>query len=262
MMRHDEIIELLGAYALDAVDPKEAVEVEAHLETCAECRSELDSYGAVTELLAEGSMPYASDAWPAIEATITEAERFRPRRTSWLAVAAALLVLVIGAQAITSQGLRNDVSDANDSLAASEVARQGALAALESVEGDLAQANETLDSVLADPLLAAAQSAAEGPQSREISLGTAEAFVVIVLAEDGTGYVLEHNLPALSDDETYQLWAIVDQQVISAAVLGPNPGTVPFRVDTAGLAGFAVTQEEVGGVVVSEQEAVAVWLDS
>lgn len=261
-MQHGEVRELLSVYALDAVDPEEAAAIDEHVLGCADCRAELDMYGPVTELLAEASKPYESEAWPSIQAKINEGARFRRRTTSWLSVAAALLVVVVGAQALTISGLRGDVSESADALAASERARQGALSALESAEGDLARTNEQLDAALEDPLLAAAQAAASSGASREISLGDAEAFVVLVLSEDGTGYVLDHNLPTIPETQTYQLWAIVEGEVISAAVLGSDPGTVAFRVDTIGLSGFAVTQEEAGGVAVSEQEALAVWLDS
>ena len=41
-MSHREADELLGAYALDAVDAAERAEVEAHLASCPRCRAELD----------------------------------------------------------------------------------------------------------------------------------------------------------------------------------------------------------------------------
>ena len=40
-LSHDAVVELLGAYALDAVDPTEAAAVEAHLGTCPGCRDEI-----------------------------------------------------------------------------------------------------------------------------------------------------------------------------------------------------------------------------
>ncbi len=41
MNGHDELIELLGVYALDAVSPDERRAIEAHLEVCASCRAEV-----------------------------------------------------------------------------------------------------------------------------------------------------------------------------------------------------------------------------
>ncbi len=92
---------------------------------------------------------------------------------------------------------------------------------------------------------------------------TGEVTAEVVLGEDGTGYLVPGDLPALSDDSTYQLWAIVDERVISAGVLGADPGIAPFHLDTgAPVNGFALTVEVAGGVVSSDQAAVSVGLTS
>src|SRR5258708_32515926 len=41
MTRHQDVIELLDGYALDALEPDEALTVEEHLGDCAECRQRL-----------------------------------------------------------------------------------------------------------------------------------------------------------------------------------------------------------------------------
>ncbi|MGH2872076.1 MAG: zf-HC2 domain-containing protein, partial [Solirubrobacteraceae bacterium] len=41
---HHEIEELLGAYALDAVDPDERAAVDSHLAECLRCRAEVDRH--------------------------------------------------------------------------------------------------------------------------------------------------------------------------------------------------------------------------
>jgi len=43
--------ELLGAYALGAIDERERALVDAHLEMCASCRSELDDHSRLAETL-------------------------------------------------------------------------------------------------------------------------------------------------------------------------------------------------------------------
>ncbi|MDH3307877.1 MAG: anti-sigma factor, partial [Acidimicrobiia bacterium] len=99
------------------------------------------------------------------------------------------------------------------------------------------------------------------PSSTFVNLdGSGATEVLVVLSSDGTGYVARHNLPALTDGRTYQLWAVIDDRVISAGVLGPDPGVVPFRVDTPDLQGFAITAETSGGVAVSSEQPVAAWL--
>ncbi len=108
----------------------------------------------------------------------------------------------------------------------------------------------------------AATTAMATPGGRLVSLGAGESAnqVTIVLSADGTGYVADHNLPRPPEGRTYQLWAVVGDQVISVGVLGEDPGVIPFRVDPHDLAGFAVTEEVVGGVVSSENPAVVAWL--
>src|SRR3546814_20805944 len=44
------------------------------------------------------------------------------------------------------------------------------------------------------------------------------------IAADGSGYLMGSTLPALSEAETYQLWGIKGDLVVSLGVLGPPPG--------------------------------------
>ena len=67
-------------------------------------------------------------------------------------------------------------------------------------------------------------------------------------------------LPTLPENRTYQLWAIVGERVISVGVMGNRPEITAFRVEGQ-LAGLAISEEILGGVVVSEQDPVGVWLD-
>ena len=72
---------------------------------------------------------------------------------------------------------------------------------------------------------------------------------------DGTGYLVEHNLPPLAPGRTYQLWALTGNRaapvVVSAGVLGRRPAVTPFRAGTAAM-GFAVTVEETPGVAATD----------
>ncbi len=89
--------------------------------------------------------------------------------------------------------------------------------------------------------------------------GEAGDVVTIVMLPDGTGIVLSSSLLPLDTDRTYQLWAIQDGAVISAGLLGTDPGHVPFHVDPSRLDGLVITEERAGGVPVSGQPAVAAW---
>ncbi len=87
----------------------------------------------------------------------------------------------------------------------------------------------------------------------------------VVIGADGIGYIYADTLPALGDDRTYQLWAIVDgeagQQVISAGIMGSDPEISPFQV-TGDLVGLAITNEVAGGVVTSAEDPTTLWISS
>jgi anti-sigma-K factor RskA len=53
MARHAETRELLGAFALGAVEAEEAATVRAHLATCAECQAEISELWAAADALPE-----------------------------------------------------------------------------------------------------------------------------------------------------------------------------------------------------------------
>ena len=78
----------------------------------------------------------------------------------------------------------------------------------------------------------------------------------VALTPDGTGFLVADKLPVLPNDRTYQLWALANGQKISAGVLGAQPRVVAFRYAPSGLSGFAVTNEEAGGVVSTQNAPV------
>ena len=110
-MTHDEIEELLGAYALDALDADERQEVEDHLATCPRCRAEIAAHREVAALLGNpaGDVPAVApeDLWDRISASLQdEPPALSPvvRPTRWrrfaaivpLGAVAAALILVVG----------------------------------------------------------------------------------------------------------------------------------------------------------------------
>jgi hypothetical protein len=67
---------------------------------------------------------------------------------------------------------------------------------------------------------------------------------------DGTGYLMEHQLPALDTDSTYQLWAKVGDgdgaRMVSLGLLGRAPGISSFHL-AATPTMFEVTAEPATG---------------
>ena len=267
-MEHEAIEELLGAYALNAVEPNEAVLIGAHIAHCSECRSEFEQHLEVAALLPASASFAPSSVWDTISGEIAVSEGIsssgkiaassetaesppaviRPDnvinlRVRWLRPMAAAAAFVLIAGAAVVQSVR--VGQINDDLAA----ERAAVIAL----------TDQLDQPVLDT---AVSRALDSPLSRQVVLGSqvSGSNAIIVLMPDGTGYLAEHSLKPLSKDRTYQLWAIVDGKVISAGILGPEPGVVPFHIDPDGFEGFAITEEVVGGVPASENEPVVAWL--
>ena len=76
---HDEIAQLLGAFALDAVDPDEAEAIRAHLTECPRCAAEVAEHWEATGLIANAGVDAPAELWDRIAAQIdTEARTRRP----------------------------------------------------------------------------------------------------------------------------------------------------------------------------------------
>ena len=87
--------ELAAPYALGSLDPEERAEFERHLETCASCRAEVQSFREVSGLLALGVAP----ATPPAELrarVLRHARRTRPAILPWAAAAAVVLAILGG----------------------------------------------------------------------------------------------------------------------------------------------------------------------
>ncbi len=239
---HLELEELLAAYALDAVDPDEDRRIERHLRKCAACQGELPTYHEVASLLVPDE-PAPDDVWDGIAAALEETPpplelapvvplARRPSRSlrllTGLTAVAAVAIAVLGVRVISQDHRLNrmQAAMAHDDL------QRAALAAL---------ANPTATTVE----LRATQGSA-----------TARAAVL----PDGRGYLLTDGLPRLPVGRTYQLWALMDGQRISAGTLGLEAKAAAFHV-SGPIGGFAVTDEQAPGVVASKNPAVLIgWL--
>ena len=74
---------------------------------------------------------------------------------------------------------------------------------------------------------------------------------------DGSGYLLGTSLPALDAAQTYQLWGVRADTVVSLGVLGEAPGVIAFHLDE-GVEALVITSEVAGGVPVSANPALLV----
>jgi len=254
------IEELLGAYALDALDDDEKQLVESHLSQCPSCRDEVRDHREVVARLVGDEVQPPDRVWNGILARIGETppqtdlapvipiEQTRRginfATTRWIAgVAAGLAVIALSAAVVAQSGR---IGDLNAQLTAQE----------EQI-ATLASAVQT------DPLQLAVTAALTDPGARLANLtGTGTETMLIVVLPDGTGYVFQSTLESLPDNSTYQLWAVVDDKVISAGVLGNSPEIVPFHIDPQGLQGLVITREITGGVPQSEAEPTVAWFEA
>lgn len=238
---HDEIAGLLGAYALNAVDPDERALVEGHLEGCPRCRGELSDHAGVAALLGNSGADAPPGVWDRIAATlegsappmrlqldradggarvvpITAARR--SARRPWLAAAAAAAVIAV--------------------LGAQVVRQDDRIGTLESALGD-------------EGIMRAASVALADPDAVTAQLSSTDGslHVSAVLLPDGTGYLLADDLPALDDGRTYQLWGQTSAGLVSLGLLGSEPNEVVAFQAGAPITALAVTDEESPGVVQS-----------
>ena len=74
-MDHDRASELLGAMVLDSCDQAETDQLRVHLESCAECREELDRLDAVAGLIGASDL---EDPPPQLRDTVLNAAKDIP----------------------------------------------------------------------------------------------------------------------------------------------------------------------------------------
>ena len=204
-MTTNGIEESLGVYALDAVTEFERRQVDRAIERDESLRAEADALLAVSDVLAAdltSDAPAPDHVWNAIAVRIGAARpaptprAHRPRRR-WLTAAAGAaamaLVAVLAVQVFVS---RSDLAD-----------------------------------LRSDPVAAAATAAADRADSLRLTL-SGDTSLDVVVGADGVGYVLGEDLPPLDPATTYQLWAIVDDRVISAGVLVGERAGIFFRYCT------------------------------
>jgi anti-sigma-K factor RskA len=238
-----EVDDLMGAYALDAVDPDEREAVERHLANDPAARAEVDEMRETAAALA--SLPGSDEApagiWDRIadairspEAPPVGADRGAERASSnvvplerskrFAAVPARFALPIAAAAAVVIAVLAVQVATRSPNRA-----------------GDIAAAYN--------------QAVAHGATTVNLRLnGTGPVAARIALQPDGSGYLRGDLLgrTELPAGKTYQLWVLVGrgsaQRAISAGVLGRAPAAVAFHYSGKPDA-FAITVEDAPGVV-------------
>jgi Anti-sigma-K factor rskA len=244
----EELDELLGAFALDAVDDDEREQVEHYLGRSPRARALVAEYRETAALLSHAGTEAPAGLWDRIEQRLAAepappehapkavpparpgTTRTGPRRAI-VAVAAAAAVAVFGVLAVQVVRQDNRID---------ELAR-------ETDRGSV---------------LAAAETASRDPNATEVRMSSPDGAPAarIVYLPNGDGFLIQSNLLRLAPDLVYQLWASVGDRaspsVISAGILGRAPDVTAFRVRGPVL-GFMITEEQAPGVATSVNPAVA-----
>ncbi len=280
MPSHEDYKELLIPHALDALERAEARSLEEHLETCAECRTELDSWRATTAKLAFAAevaepsallrtrildnavalgQPKANTQTKvkreAAETVTNYADRESsniiqmPQRRAWSssqifgAIAASLLIAALAISSIVLWQ-RNKAMEAETARLSRQLKEQ---------EQEIVKAKED-------------KSMLTAPGSNMAMLGGTEMAKdararIAYDRQTGRAMLIADGLPPAPAGKAYQLWFIVEGKP-------PMPGGV-FNTDANGHAEmrdqmpsegrhagvFAVTLERAGGVPAPEGKA-------
>ena len=245
-MTHTEIQELLGAYVLDAAEPDEVREIDAHLLECPRCRAEVDAYREAASALASSNTEVPKGLWDRIAASIEDAEPSRlhpelpqairtaispderarfsawPIRRTWvaavvLASAAAVVAIVVLAVEVAS----------------------------------LHSQTQRLDSALGRTGLSGAVAQAAIAPHRTVELAASDhltaATVIISPQEDA--YWISSSLRRLPATRTYQLWGVTKGRIVSLGLVGPDPRVfASFRIESS-ISRVMVNVEPEGGSV-------------
>ena len=251
-LSHHQIEELLGAFALDAVDGPERDVIEAHLTGCPRCRAEVTGHRETAALLAHSGARAPEGVWSQIAEALDEAPpeldmarivpgrpaRWSRRSVSLRTAAAAVAV----AAALTA-------------FLGVQVGRQDAR--LDRVQ------NLVQGFLRKEGIRSAAMAAMGDPKAEELKLTAPDgksAEARLVRQPDGTGFLVADHLSPLPANRTYQLWAVRPEAKISLAVLGNDPDVAPFRI-TGPVLAYAITEEVANGVAASQNPPVVVgWV--
>lgn len=223
-MNHQDVFELIPAYALDALDPAEAEAVARHLEACPACREEMAAFTAVADalplalpeaapsprvreqLLARaGAATAARPVAPPPTAERPAAWWARVRRAPlWQPVALALIALLLVSNVVLWQRLN----------AATRPSPPITLTATDNAPGALG--------------------------------------VLVPGADARVATLVISGLPALAADQQYQLWLIEDGTRTSGAVFsvaadGSVTVTVAAPQPLSRYSAFGITVEPAGG---------------
>jgi Anti-sigma-K factor rskA/Putative zinc-finger len=253
-LNHADAAELLGVYAVDALDDAERAAVEAHVKDCGACQSEVTEHREVAAVLAGPGWTRAPEGlWDRIAGSLEEAPP--PLQMPAAPVPPAARAPVVPLDAARRRFRPLGVAAA--AVAAAAVALVGVMGL--KIVDDGRRIDSLQEQAQGADLSRTAQAALADPGARRVDLRSPDApfAAQVVLLPDGTGYLLDSNLPDLGPERTYQLWAVVGSNRISVGVLGPKPEVAAFTAPGQTSA-LAITSETAGGVMFTQRQPLVI----
>jgi anti-sigma-K factor RskA len=225
----NELDELLGAYALDAVEPEEAERIEDYLRENPRARAEVEEYREAAAFLASSGAEAPVGLWDRIAEQIEAPPEGQPaplldfrrrggpravsRRATrpvwrWVAAAAAVIAVAgLSTEVVRQQNRLDDLQLSQDALQVS------------------------LD-----------------PTAGHYDLHNTDGSLAMRLAvrPDGETWIVGEQLPAPPSGKEYQLWTIDGAAPVSVGVIGRQPSVGKFQTDVVGKR-YALSIEPTGG---------------
>jgi hypothetical protein len=273
-----ELDELLGAFALNAVDRSESEQIDAYLLRSPRARHEVSDHLEVAAALGNlgadrlgtvsggapprlwdqiaGSLPpraveIPTDTRPALSAPANSA----PANSAPANSAPATVTSITGR---STSRLRRMTAPL---LVAASITMIGGLSTIAfrqsdrigDLEQQVAAAQQSQEAAEI-----ALEQALDAPDTRVVSLTDPAGAVMakIALASNGTGYMFASQLPQLQPGMTYQLWGVSDGVVLSLGLFEADNRPMPFAA-AGQYTQLVMTAEQGPGVAVSSAKAVA-----
>lgn len=227
--QHSLLRENIPAYALGTLDADETAALEAHLQTCEACRTELADYRAISEnlLMATPPRPPSAVLRKRLQSRLPSAQKPARPRFSWsfgqLAMGGALALLLI--MSVFSFAQMRAIQNQQTSMLQQLKSNQFALSML------------------------------AYPGTRSLPIVAADFSGSVLIDNDhNTAAVITWRLPQLPSDQTYQIWLIEPNgQRVSAGVFRPQANStyttqpVFSKEPLNDFVGIGVTVEPAGG---------------
>jgi anti-sigma factor RsiW len=256
-MTHDELADMLGAYALDAVSPDEASEIATHLADCPRCREELAAHREVAGVLGNLTGTAPAGLWNRIaEELALDPEGRAPSEVPPVAPVMARVIEMDQARA------RRDARKARSAKGGGWARRRTLFVAAGSVAAALAvvvgvlsarvvnldhQVTSLSQAVLQGGVQGQVQAAEADPSHRTVYLASTSApWEAKVVLAGGKAFLVPEKMPAISSAETFQAWAVEGSKYVSLGVIGSASGPVELQLQPQ-MSSLALNAEPQGG---------------